>query len=51
MSDNSDAIELALNSDLVNELMILLRDDLPIEEMSVIHLSALKSLCSFGTPK
>ncbi|KAA6355790.1 MAG: hypothetical protein EZS28_048683, partial [Streblomastix strix] len=51
MSDNSDAIDLALQSDLVQELMKLLKDDLPFEEVDVIHISALKSFCTFGSPE
>ncbi|KAA6363752.1 MAG: hypothetical protein EZS28_040721 [Streblomastix strix] len=52
MSDNPEGIELAINkSDIVGELMKLLSEDIPLEEIEVIHVSALKLLCTFGKPE
>ncbi|KAA6377579.1 MAG: hypothetical protein EZS28_026895, partial [Streblomastix strix] len=52
MGDNPEAIDLAINkSDIVRELMKLLRDDIPLDEIEVIHISALKSFCAFGRPE
>lgn len=54
MSDNPEGIDLAINksdSDIVGELMKLVHDDIPLEEIETIHVSALKSLCAFGKPE
>ncbi|KAA6392092.1 MAG: putative NEK protein kinase [Streblomastix strix] len=50
MIDNTDAIEIALESEIVTELMKLLGKDLPVEDVKLVHVASLKSMSIFGNP-
>ncbi|KAA6379196.1 MAG: hypothetical protein EZS28_025277 [Streblomastix strix] len=51
MSDNPEAIELAINNEFILQLKMLLNQDIPLEEVNAIHISSVKSLCTFGNPE
>ncbi|KAA6380998.1 MAG: putative aurora kinase A [Streblomastix strix] len=50
MSDNSTAIDYAIKSSIVDQLKTMLKYDISLKEVDIVHIAALKSLCTFGTP-